>query len=338
MIDKKLFGTTKNGVNIYSYTITNDNISATFISFGATITKLVVNSKNGPVDVLLGYDKVSDYENNGGYFGACIGRYGNRIGNAKFNFYNREINLDLNDGPNSLHGGFTGFSHKVWEEVSMSDNFVTFKLFSEDGDQKFPGDLTCFVTYTVKNNSLSIDYFATTSTKTVCNLTNHSYFNLNGLNGKSGNDVDIQIDADFFTPINDTLIPCGEILSVKNTPFDFTSFTNILTKINSDNEQIKKMGGFDVNYCLRKQGFGKAATVKCSNGIQMEVYTDQKGLQFYSGNFITDVFGKDGAKYTKQCALCLETQAFPDAINKAHFGDVIITKEKPYRSTTVYKF
>lgn len=321
------------------------NAKAELTSYGARLVSLWVPGKNGnPVDVVLGHDAVAGYAKPGeSYFGCTIGRYGNRIANAKFKLDGKEYTLDVNNAPNSLHGGSKGYHTKIWDAVQNDSSSVSFSYVSPDGDAGYPGKLTVKVTYTLTDdNALQIDYEATTDAKTVLNLTNHAYFNLNGAGSGTINDHEIMIDADNITPVDATLIPTGQLMKVEGTPFDFRKAATIGSRIDSANDQVRKGKGFDHNFVLNGADgkVNKVCTVKGDqSGITMEVWTDQPGLQFYGGNFLNgSEVGKGGKSYGYRTGFCLEAQHYPDSPNQPSFPTTVLNPGETYKQTTIYKF
>lgn len=327
---------------VTEYTLTNTNgMQVSIINYGGTVTRIITPDKNAVMgDVVLGFDSLSGYLQNGNpYFGALIGRYGNRIANAKFTLDGKEYMLAANDHGNSLHGGNKGFDKVYWDiEKLPGDSSLKLSYLSKDGEEGYPGNLIIEVIYSLSSdNSLTIDYSATTDKATPVNLTNHCYFNLSAGKDSTILDHELMMNADKYTPVDAKLIPTGEISNVKGTPMDFTSSK----KIGRDIDSVK--GGYDHNWVLNKKGDGleKAATVYESNsGRYMEVFTTQPGLQFYTGNFLsgslTDT--KHGQKYVQHGALCLETQHYPDSPNEPSFPGTILKPGEKYNQTTVYKF
>jgi aldose 1-epimerase len=322
------------------------NAHAMLTNYGGRIVGLWVPDKHGKlIDVVPGFDSIKTYVNlKDPYFGAIIGRFGNRIANGKFTLDEKEYTLVKNNGPNTLHGGKKGFQNVVWDGKMIGSNSVRFSYLSKDMEEGFPGNLQVHVTYTLKNdNSLKIEYTATTDKKTVINLTNHAYFNLNGEGSGTINNHLLQINADNYTPVDSTLIPLGRIEPVKGTPFDFSKPVAIGTKVTDNNEQLKAGKGYDHNFVLNKntgKGFFKAATVVGEkSGIVMEIFTDQPGLQFYGGNFMRsrNTF-KSGAKDDHRTAFCLETQHFPDSPNQPDFPSTVLEPGKKYYTQSIYKF
>lgn len=337
------FGTTKEGAAVTLYTITNKNgLSVSAIDYGANIVSLMVPDKNGVVeDIVLGFDDVAGYEVNGCFFGAFIGRHGNRIGQAKFELNGKTYELEKNDGANNLHGGTPGY-HQVMYQASTTDNSVTFTRVSPDMEQGYPGNLEISLTYTLTDdNELKLDYVTKSDEDTLCNLTNHSYFNLKGHKGGEITDHIVTIKANGFTGTSDDLIPDGSIVDVTDTPMDFRKPRRVADDIDSDYAPIVLAGGYDHNFVLDKPegSFEKVAEVtEETSGRTMEVYTDLPGMQLYSGNFIEKENGKEGQIYTKRTGICFETQYFPNSINVPEFTPCVLKAGDTFRSTTVYKF
>ncbi len=329
------------GKPVYLFTLVNEKgDTVTITNYGATITSFIVPDKNGNYSsVVVGFDSLKPYLQMPPYFGATIGRYANRIGNAKFTLDNTTYQLRANDGKNTLHGGPKGFDKVVWDASVPSDSIpsVVLNYESKDGEEGFPGNLNVQVTYTLSNDDgLKIEYDAQTDKPTPLNMTNHSYFNLSGNVKNSILDETLWIDADKYTPVDNTLIPTGEIKSVKGTPFDFTT----PKKVGLDIDSVK--GGYDHNFVLNRQdstSLQKAAEVSDSiSGRSLEVYTTQPGLQFYTGNFLDGRFrNHDGNPITKHSALTLETQHYPDSPNKPNFPTTILRPGEKYHEVTVYK-
>lgn len=313
-------------------------------SYGARLVSLSVPKDGNLVDVILGHDNIGGYAKAGEpYFGCTIGRYGNRIGKAKFKLDGKEYTLDANDGANSLHGGRQGFHTKVWDAAQKDSQSIAFTYVSPDGDAGYPGKLTVKVTYTLTDeNAIQIDYEATTDAKTVANLTNHAYFNLNGAGSGTINDHELWINADNITPVDATLIPTGQLLKVEGTPFDFRKPAVIGSRIDTTNDQIKKGKGFDHNFVINGADgkVNKVATVKGNtSGITMEVWTTEPGIQFYGGNFLNgSEIGKGGKAYEHRSGFCLETQHYPDSPNQPSFPTTVINPGDTYKQTTIYKF
>lgn len=331
------------------HTISNAHgITLKMTGYGGKIISLFVPDKNGLAsDIVLGYDSVDQYINGNPYFGAIIGRYGNRIADGKFTLQGKDYHLLKNNGANALHGGEMGFHNVIWrvEEVLLSGNqALELYYHSADMEEGYPGNLNVKVTYTLTNqNELVIDYEATTDKTTIINLTHHSFFNLAGEGNGNILDHQLQINADQFCVINSDLIPTGELRSVSNTPFNFNKLVAIGDRINQTDEQLKVGNGFDHTWVLKKNKIDDltlAASVQESqSGRKMEVWTTEPGLQFYSGNFLdgTDI-GKKNKKYEYRYALCLEAQHFPDSPNHPEFPSTVLKPGETYKQKTIYKF
>ena len=343
-ITTKNFGKTQDGKEVTLYTITNGKgFTAEVTDFGAILVNLFVPDKAGTsADVVLGYDSVEGYLANGCFFGATIGPSANRIDQACFTIDGKTYQLAANDGTNNLHSDDNnGYHKRIWN-AAPKDNSVVFTLADSDGSMGFPGNKNVQLTYTVTDdNELQIAYEVTSDQNTLINMTNHSYFNLAGHDSGNIEGHRLSIHASHYTPIFERLIPTGELADVTGTPFDFRTMKAVGEDINQDNVQLGYGQGYDHNYAL--DGFDgtiqKVASVEePTTGRKMDVYTDQPGLQFYAGNCITPQTGKGGAAYEKRSGLCLETQCFPDAINQPQFQNVIYGPERPYKTTTIYKF
>jgi aldose 1-epimerase len=347
-LDKQLFGHLPDGRLVELYTMTNRNSAAVAImNYGGVVVLLKVPDRQGALgDVVLGFDTFDLYPTKSRHFGALIGRYGNRIGKARFTLHGREYELAHNDGENALHGGAQGFEKVLWDARDVSRPgapALELTYLSKDGEEGYPGNLHAAVTYTWTDaNELRLDYTATTDKDTVVNLTNHSYFNLAG---EGEGDIlahEIMIDADRFTPVDAGLIPTGELRGVAGTPFDFRKLTAIGARINDADEQLKRGGGYDHNFVLNRRSRIPALAARVrepKSGRIMEVRTTQPGIQFYSGNFLDgSIRGKGGKAYRKRSALCLETQHFPDSPNHPNFPSTILKRNAAYRHTTIYSF
>lgn len=302
--------------------------------------------KNGKqTDVVTGMNSVKGFKSSTEpYFGATIGRVGNRIAKGQFTLEGKQYQVPLNNGKNALHGGVKGFQDVVWDVEKKNNNTLVFSYVSPDGEQGFPGNLTVKVTYTLEaDQSIKMEYEATTDKTTVVNLTNHAFFNLNGEGSGTILNHELQIYADQFTPVDEGLIPSGELMSVKNTPFDFTSRHTIGERIEMKDEQLKFGKGYDHNYVLseaKNKELIHAATIAGDvSGITLDIYTEEPGIQFYSGNFMQgkNVF-KSGAKDDFRTAFALETQHFPDAPNQPKFAPIILKKGQKYHTISLYKF
>lgn len=329
------------------YTLKNkNNAEAVFTNYGGRLVSLLVPNKDGKlVDVVVGFKSVSDYEKSTEpYFGATIGRYGNRIAKGKFTLEGKTYSLFTNNGQNTLHGGKKGYQYVVWGATQSAANTLVLHYLSKDGDENFPGNLDVKVTYTLTDdNELKMDYEAKTDKTTVVNLTNHAFFNLNGDGSGTILNHEVQIYADGYTPVDSTLIPTGKIEKLAGTPFDFNKTTNIGARINDKNEQLTFGKGYDHNYVLNKtkaMGMFHAATVKGDkSGIVMDIYTQEPGLQFYSGNFMQskNTF-KSGAKDDFRTAIAMETQHFPDSPNQPAFPSTVLKPGQVYKTSSIYKF
>lgn len=347
-ITTKKFGKTKDRKEVTSYTLTNENgMEAEFIDYGARLVKLLVpDAKGKKRDVVLGFDNVNAYEICSTYYGAFIGRNGNRIGNASFELNGKNYELDKNDGNHNLHSGFVGFDKKIYEAESFEEEgelTLEFSRLSKDMEQGFPGNLDLTVTYTLtQDNALVIEYFAVSDKDTVANLTNHSYFNLAGHDSGDILNHKMKIEADCFALTDQTLIPTGVLEPVEGTPMDFRSFKRIGEEIDAEYEPMKFAGGYDHHFQFTNyQGEVNLAAevIDETSGIHMEVFTDRPGTQFYTGNFINgEQIGKNHCVYQKHAGFCLETQFVPDAVHLTNAQDYILKAGKEFDSTTVYKF
>ncbi len=346
LMDAKNFSKTINGKEVNLFTLKNKNGLVTQITnYGGRIVSLWVPDKNGTfADVSIGYNNIDAYINNTEtYFGALIGRYGNRIGKGQFVIEEDTFKLDINDGENSLHGGSLGFHKQVWDAKQVGENKLELTYTSADGEQGYPGTAEIKVVYELTDaDELKIEYFATTDKPTHINLTNHTYFNLAGEGSGTINDHLLMINADGYTPVDAGLIPTGEIATVENTPFDFRTATAIGARVNDDNGQLKLGGGYDHNWVLNTtdEEFTLAATLKDPvSGRTMDVLTTEPGIQFYGGNFISGEFdGKYGKKLNYRESLCLETQHFPNSPNQENFPSTLVQPGEEYHTTTIYKF
>ena len=339
------FGKSPDGTAVEVFTLKNSaGMEARIMTWGGTLISLRVPDAAGKFDdVVLGYDSLDGYVKNGGYFGALIGRYANRIGHARFTLDGKEYHLSANDGDNTLHGGKVGFDKRVWTPIHSDGHSVELRYVSKDGEEGYPGTLTATVRYTVTpQNELRLDYTATTDKDTVQNLTNHTYFNLAGAGSGPILDEEIQINADHFTPVDAGLIPTGEIRSVAGTPLDFRKPMKIGARIESDDEQMKLGKGYDHNFVLTRSGNGLVEAARVHDpktGRVMEVLTTQPGVQFYTSNMLNGpVNGRDGKVYNRREALCLETHHYPDSPNKPNFPSAELKSGETFHSTTIYRF
>jgi len=341
-VTKHSFGKAPDGTGVDIYTIKNGAMEAKITNYGGIVTSLKVPDRHGKTaDVVLGYDALDGYIAKSPFFGALIGRYGNRIGGAKFVLDGKTYSTPKNDGANTLHGGDKGFDKAVWKAKQIPHG-VELTLISPDGDEGFPGTVTTVVRYTLVGKDLKIEYSATTDKDTVVNLTNHSYFNLKGQGEGDILKHELKLNAGRYTPVDENLIPTGELATVEGTPFDFRKLTAIGARIDSDNDQIKKGKGYDHNWVLDSGGgkLAEAAEVyEPTTGRVMQVWTDQPGVQFYTGNFLDGtITGKGGKVYQHRAALCLETQHFPDSPNHPKFPSTELKPGQKYHRVTIYRF
>lgn len=334
-----------NEQTIQLFTLRNHISEVRIINYGGIVMGWDVPDKNGVNDdIVLGFDNLDDYLGDHPYFGAIVGRYANRIAKGKFQINGKNYILAKNNGGNSLHGGISGFSHKIWDyNIREENDKVSLELsrVSPHMEEGFPGNLTVKVTYSLNNsNQLRMDYFAQTDMDTICNLTNHCYFNLNGAGNGTILDHKLQLDASYYTPVNTDLIPTGDILQVDSTPFDFRRSKTLMNDFQSDHPQMILGHGYDHNFVLdKKQGeLKKCAQVKSDFTKRvLEVITTEPGVQLYTGNWLNSgIVGKRGKKYERFGGVCLETQHFPDSPNHEHFPPVMLKAGSSYSSTTIY--
>ncbi|WP_329905201.1 aldose epimerase family protein [Porphyromonas pogonae] len=327
------------------YSLVNKNgAEAHIINQGAKIVSLMIPSDKGFVDVVIGHDCLEDYiHSEEAYFGAICGRYANRIARGKFSIDDKEYTLAVNNGPNALHGGIKGFNSVIWDAKQLADNKLELNYTSKDGEEGYPGELKVKVTYTLSDqNELAIDYEATTSQPTVLNLTNHSYFNLSGNGDSSVHDHILEINAKQYLPTDETAIPYGKPEDVAGTPMDFTTPKEIGERIDEKTDQLVWARGYDHTYILdkpqRKLGFC-ARCYSPKTNIVMEVYTDQPGVQLYTGNWMSgNMRGKHDARYPARAAFCLETQHYPDSPNRPDYPTTRLNPDEKFESTTVFAF
>jgi aldose 1-epimerase len=347
VIKKEAFGTTPDGHSVDLYTMANvHGMEVRAMNYGGIVVSLRVPDRSGTLaDVVLGYDDLQPYLTNKPYFGALIGRYGNRIANGQFTLDRVEYHLAKNNGPNSLHGGLKGFNKVLWGAEPVESNRgvgLVLTYTSKDGEEGFPGNLKTKVTYTLTDqNELIFEYETTTDKATPVNLTHHGYFNLAGAGTGDALQHELMLNADRFTPVGKTLIPTGELRSVTGTPLDFTKPTAIGARINENFEQLTVAGGYDHNFVINRKDHSlelAARVYEPKSGRVMEVLTTEPGVQFYSSNFLDGEKGKNGHIYNKHAALCLETQHFPDSPNHPDFPSTILRPGQTYHSHTVYKF
>lgn len=337
------FGITAKGEPVQKIILDNGLLCCHVITFGATVQKLFVPDKSGnPVDVVLGYDTLAQYEQEDGYFGATVGRVANRIADGKFTLNGKTYTLSINNGPNHLHGGIAGFSHRVWKIAQADETSVTLALESPDGDEGYPGKLSVAVQYVLRGNQLSIHYRADAEADTPCSLTNHTYFNLAGHGSGDVLQQKIQIFASHYTPTNAVSIPYGTIEPVTGTPMDLQHLQPIGKEINTPFIQLQQAKGYDHNYVIDGQpGTLRPAVMAKSqeSGITLQVQTTFPGMQFYTANYIEEgLLGKDDCIYGPRQGFCLETQYFPDSPNQSAFPSIILHAGKSDCHTTTFTF
>ena len=353
-VEKSLFGITAEGDSAHLYSLTNENdVTMTVTNYGGIITSFRVPDRDGQMeDIVLGFDSLAGYTSEAyaaanPYFGALIGRYGNRIADGEFSLDGEMYTLETNNGPNHLHGGTEGFDRVLWEADPFEEEGevgLVLTHTSPDGHGGYPGRLDVEVTYTLTDdNELAVDYRATTTEATPVNLTQHSYFNLDGHSGGSILDHRLMINAEAFTPVDSTLIPTGDFRAVSDTPFDFREPTSIGARVDRDNRQLEIAGGYDHNFVLARQDRDSlhlaARVYDPDSGREMAVLTTEPGLQFYSGNFLDgSLTGKEGVAYPKRSGFALETQHFPNSPNAPDFPSTILHPDETYTSRTVYRF
>lgn len=344
-ITQKQFGITPTGEAVTEYTLINKRGSiAKIINLGGIITELHVRDKSGALDdIVLGFDTLEPYLAVGPYFGALIGRVGNRIANARFTLDGVTYELAANNGTNNLHGGPIGFDKKVWSATTVDDEngpILKLHLLSEDSDQGFPGNLDVTVTYQfTHDDEIVVDYFATTDKATPVNLTQHTYFNLAGKGDILSHQM--QIFADHINAVNEAQIPVGDLMPVANTPFDFRSQRLIGELINADHEQIKNGFGYDHNFLINQKIYKEltlaARVEEETSGRVLEVFTEEPGVQFYSGNFLDGTLTGKGIIYQKRTGFCLEPQHYPDSPNQPQFPSIVLRPGEEYKTRTVFK-
>ena len=347
-IDKKPFGVTKDGIDINQYILKNANgMQITVINYGGIITSWKAKDRDGSYeDIVLGFDNLSDYESSSPYFGALIGRYGNRIKEGKFSLDGVDYTLEVNNGENHLHGGVKGFDKVIWEvekEVKESSASLILRHISTDMEEGYPGNLDVKVIYTLTNDDeLKVRYEAETDKKTIVNLTQHSYFNLSANLSRDILAHQITIDADSFLPVDKTLIPSGELRDVEGTPFDFRVPKRVGDDINEDYTQLTFGNGYDHCWVLNNQNEGMrfvASAYDTLSGRSLEIFSDQPGIQFYSGNFLDGTLkSKDGGNYEFRSGFCLETQHYPNSPNQESFPSVILNPGEKYNTETIFRF
>ena len=342
-VSERSFGRLPDGSEVLQYTLENSSVTLSLISYGARVTTLKTKDRAGEKgDIALGYSSLEPYlHNKNAYFGAIVGRYGNRIDKGQLTVDGIACQLTINNGPNSLHGGVQGFDARNWASRQI-ENGVEFTLVSPDGDQGYPGTLRAWVRYTLEGQTIRIAYTATTDKTTVVNLTNHTYFNLGGDGSGPILHEEVTLHADAFTPVTASLIPTGELQPVKGTVFDFTAPARIGERIDGNDEQLQRAGGYDHNWVVRGAPgeLRPAAEVfNARTGRVLQVETTEPGIQFYSGNFLNGTLqGKSGAVYEKRSGFCLETQHFPDSPNQPSFPSTELKPGETYRSETAWTF
>lgn len=336
------FGISSEGEKVFSVALDNGVISCEILTYGATLRTLLVPDRAGVrQDIILGYDTLREYEMQDGYLGATVGRFANRISKGRFVLNGNTCTLATNDGENHLHGGNRGFSHRVWSIEDVRSEKVTLGLLSRDGDEGYPGNMGVLVTYALVGSSLSIHYEAVSDADTICNLTNHSFFNLSGHSSGPVYDQEIMINAQFYTPTDDHSIPTGAIESVSGTLVDLRDYVRIGSRIKGDGTQTFIPGGLDHNFVIDgpQEELRFAAQAKSrATGIVMRVDTTLPGVQLYTANYLSIRAGKQGSEYNKHHAFCLETQFFPDSPNQSMFPSPVLKKNDHYNHTTTFSF
>jgi aldose 1-epimerase len=339
------FGRMPDGSQVGLFTLTNARgVEVRAIAYGAILVSIRTPDRRGQfADIVLGCDDLEGYRTRSRYFGAVVGRYGNRIAKGRFTLDGTTYQLAVNNGKNHLHGGIKGFDKAVWrahEFARDGDTAVSFRYTSPDGEEGYPGTLTAGVTYTLSaRNELIVEYEATSDKATPINLTNHSYFNLTGEGTGDILQHRLTLDADRFTPVDDTMIPTGELAPVEGTPFDFRHETAIGARIDADHEQLRRGTGYDHNFVVHGSGLRRAAhVVDPATGRTLDVATTEPGVQFYAGNHLAGQIGKSGHAYHQRTGFCLETQRFPDSPNQPDFPSTVLRPGQMFRSTTVFTF
>lgn len=339
----EMWGHTADGKAVPVFTLKSGQIEARVMAYGAKLVSVRTPDRSGKMaDVVLGFDSLEEYlAEKEPHLGSVVGRFGNRIAGGKFSIDGKTFQVPLNNGPNALHGGPVGFDKKVWEARELPGG-AEFTLVSPDGDMGFPGTMTATARYTLTDNLLRIDYWATTDKPTVVNLTNHAYFNLHGDDKGTILDHVVELNADRFTPVDSNLIPTGELLEVEHTPLDFRKGEVVGSRIEDHNEQLKLAGGYDHNFVVNGQAgsLRTAATVtEPVSGRKLTVETTEPGIQFYSGNFLNGSFtGRHGVKYERRTGFCLETQHFPDSPNQPDFPSTVLRPGEKLHSVTTFRF
>lgn len=341
----KDFESVTDGKTTALYTLTNESgMEVCITNFGGRIVSIMVPDRNGVMtDVVLGFDNIEDYKTHASDFGAAIGRYANRIGNARFTLDGTEYVLDANDGENCLHGGSEGWQYQVYEAEQTGPSTLVLSMDSPAGEMGFPGNVEAKVIYRLtEDNAIDITFEGTSDSPTVFGMTSHSYFNLSGNHAEPGTGQILYINADTYTPVNESLIPTGEILPVEGTPMDFRAPKAVQEDIEADYEQLRRGNGYDHNWILNTDGdlnIPAASLYSPESGIMVETYTDQPGIQIYSGNFLDGkTAGKHGVFYPKRASVCLETQIFPDSPNRPEWPGSVLRPEETYSHRCIYRF
>ena len=345
MIAKRSYGKLRDSREAFLYTMVNkNNLSISVCNYGGTLVSVLVPDRYGNIcDVVLGFDEVAGYENQHSNIGVTIGRYANRIHKGTFILNNKVYHLQCNSGHNHIHGGYHGFSHKLWN-VMIEGNEIKFQYYSKDGEEGYPGNLDVSVTYSLNDeNELEIQYYAVSDQDTIINLTNHSYFSLNGHNSFTADNQYLQINANYFMRINEKIETTGELCSVKQTPMDFRQLTRIKDQIDNDYEQLRNVGGYDHNWVLNKferDILSFAAELFDDNsGRSVTIFTTKPGIQFYSGNFLDNSeIGKEKVSYSPRAGICLEPQYFPNSMEYNFLPSPVLRMGEEYKHKTVYKF
>lgn len=343
MIRQSEFGKTCKHKTVYLYTLQNDFLTAKISTFGATLVSLIVKNKKGKsYDIVLGYDDVQSYEQQSSYIGSIVGRCCNRIASGRFKLNGQTYQLTQNEGNNHLHGGFFGFNKKLWSATAINENSLKLTYLSNDGEENYPGELTVAVIYSLRKNKLCIDYLAKSDRDTLCNLTNHTYFNLNGYDSGDILNQEIQILSDKFTEDNEHFLPTGKILSVENTPMDLRQLTPIGKYLESDFYQIKQAHGYNTNYLLKENLDDElvhfATAYSPESGIKLTAYTNMPCIEYYTGSYLNgNVSGKNNMPIKNYYGFALEPQFAPNAINMNNLAKPILLKENPYHSQTIFE-
>jgi len=325
--------------NICVYELIDGDLRLLVTNFGAAIFSVEMKEENGEYQLLtLSCDSIADFMKNGAFFGATVGRTVNRIGKGKFAINGKEYQLPLNDGKNSAHGGNSSFAHRAWDTEVLENGAVRFTLTSPDGDEGYPGEIKAAVTYTLSNGTIHIDHEVVSDADTIVNFTNHAYWCIGGPQQKIY-DQKLMINGKEYLETDDALIPTGQILAVKGTPFDFTEPTAIGVRIFDDHPSLNVNRGYDISFVRAQREPGIAARLQDpASGRVMEVYSSYPDIHIYTGNFLDGVKGKNGQLYEKHDAICLESSLFPDAINHPHFGRIILRKGEKYQEFIEFKF